>query len=61
MIWTLLTGFLVMFMSAGFALVETGFTRAKNAVHTFSMNLREPMMLSVDHAVDSANGPMNIS
>jgi Amt family ammonium transporter len=39
MIWTLLTGFLVMFMSAGFALVETGFTRAKNACHTIGMNL----------------------
>jgi Amt family ammonium transporter len=36
--WTLLTGFLVMFMQAGFALVETGFTRAKNAAHTMSMN-----------------------
>jgi len=36
--WTLLTGFLVMFMQTGFALVETGFTRAKNAAHTFSMN-----------------------
>ncbi|MFI5361228.1 MAG: ammonium transporter [Elusimicrobiota bacterium] len=39
MIWALLTGFLVMFMSAGFALVETGFTRAKNACHTIGMNL----------------------
>ncbi len=39
MMWALLTGFLVMFMSAGFALVETGFTRAKNACHTMSMNL----------------------
>ncbi|NNN05610.1 MAG: ammonium transporter [Elusimicrobia bacterium] len=39
MMWTLLTGFLVMFMSAGFALVETGFTRAKNACHTIAMNL----------------------
>lgn len=39
MVWTLLTGFLVMFMSAGFALVETGFTRAKNACHTIGMNL----------------------
>jgi Amt family ammonium transporter len=39
MTWTLLTGFLVMFMSAGFALVETGFTRAKNACHTIAMNL----------------------
>src|SRR5450755_3053725 len=39
MVWTLLTGFLVFFMSAGFALVETGFCRAKNAAHTASMNL----------------------
>ncbi|HEY7055288.1 MAG TPA: ammonium transporter, partial [Vicinamibacterales bacterium] len=31
-------GFLVMFMQAGFALVETGFTRAKNVAHTMSMN-----------------------
>jgi Amt family ammonium transporter len=37
-VWTLVTGFLVMFMQAGFALVETGFTRAKNASHTMSMN-----------------------
>jgi len=36
--WLLITGFLVMFMQAGFALVETGFTRAKNALHTMSMN-----------------------
>jgi ammonium transporter, Amt family len=36
--WTLVTGFLVMFMQAGFALVETGFTRAKNASHTMLMN-----------------------
>jgi Amt family ammonium transporter len=38
MMWTLLTGFLVMFMQAGFALVETGFTRAKNVAHTMMMN-----------------------
>src|SRR6187551_471509 len=37
-VWTLLAGFLVMFMQTGFAMVETGFTRAKNAAHTFSMN-----------------------
>jgi Amt family ammonium transporter len=36
--WTLFTGFLVMFMQAGFALVETGLCRAKNAGHTMSMN-----------------------
>src|SRR5881394_2611271 len=37
-IWTLVAGFLVMFMQAGFALVETGLIRAKNVAHTFSMN-----------------------
>ena len=36
--WTLVTGFLVMFMQAGFALVETGLTRAKNVAHTMGMN-----------------------
>jgi Amt family ammonium transporter len=39
MMWTLLCGFLVMFMQAGFALAETGFTRAKNAGHTMAMNM----------------------
>ena len=38
MVWTLICGFLVMFMQAGFALAETGFTRAKNAGHTMAMN-----------------------
>lgn len=38
-VWVLLTGFLVMFMQAGFALVETGFTRGKNAAHTMAMNM----------------------
>jgi Amt family ammonium transporter len=37
-LWVLLTGFLVMFMQAGFAMVETGLCRAKNAGHTFAMN-----------------------
>jgi ammonium transporter, Amt family len=37
-VWTLVTGFLVMFMQAGFALVETGLTRAKNVAHTMGMN-----------------------
>jgi Amt family ammonium transporter len=36
--WVLVTGYLVMFMQAGFALVETGFCRAKNAMHTMMMN-----------------------
>jgi len=37
-VWMLVAGFLVMFMQAGFALVETGFTRSKNAGHTMTMN-----------------------
>jgi len=37
-IWTLVCGFLVMFMQAGFALVETGLIRGKNASHTMAMN-----------------------
>src|SRR5512147_1232226 len=37
-VWTLIAGFLVMFMQPGFAMVESGFTRAKNAVHTMAMN-----------------------
>jgi Amt family ammonium transporter len=37
-VWTLVAGFLVMFMQAGFAMVETGLIRAKNAAHTISMN-----------------------
>lgn len=38
LMWTLLAAFLVMFMQAGFAMVETGFTRAKNVAHTMGMN-----------------------
>ena len=38
-VWTLIAGFLVMFMQLGFAMAETGFTRAKNAAHTMMLNL----------------------
>ncbi|MCB0098417.1 MAG: ammonium transporter [Caldilineaceae bacterium] len=38
-LWLLLAGFMVFFMQAGFALVETGFTRAKNVAHTMMMNM----------------------
>jgi Amt family ammonium transporter len=37
-VWALITGFLVMFMQAGFMFVETGLCRAKNASHTAAMN-----------------------
>jgi len=38
-IWVLIAGCLVMWMQAGFALVETGLTRAKNAVNICMKNL----------------------
>ncbi len=37
-LWTLIAGFLVMFMQAGFALLETGLCRRKNAAHLMAMN-----------------------
>jgi Amt family ammonium transporter len=39
LIWVLAMGFIVMFMQVGFAMLEVGFTRARNAVHTMAMNL----------------------
>ncbi len=38
-LWTLLAAFLVFFMQAGFALVEVGFTRAKNSCNILMKNL----------------------
>src|SRR5680860_712938 len=40
-VWVLVTGFLVFFMQAGFAMVETGFTRAKNAGNIIMKNLMD--------------------
>ncbi len=40
-LWTCLAAFLVFFMQAGFALVETGFTRAKNACNIIMKNLMD--------------------
>jgi ammonium transporter, Amt family len=37
-VWTLITGFLVMFMQTGFSMVEGGLSRAKNCAHTWMMN-----------------------
>jgi Amt family ammonium transporter len=37
-LWVAITGFLVFFMQAGFAILEVGLTRAKNAAHTMLMN-----------------------
>ncbi len=38
-VWIMITGFMVFFFQCGFAMVETGFCRGKNAAHTITMNL----------------------
>ena len=40
-LWTCLAAFLVFFMQAGFAMVEAGFTRAKNASNIIMKNLMD--------------------
>jgi Amt family ammonium transporter len=40
-VWTCVAAFLVFFMQAGFALVETGFTRAKNSVNILMKNMMD--------------------
>lgn len=41
MVWMLIAAFLVFFMQAGFAMVEIGFTRAKNSVNILMKNLMD--------------------
>jgi Amt family ammonium transporter len=36
--WIMICGFMVFFFQCGFAMVETGFCRGKNAAHTMTMN-----------------------
>ena len=40
-VWTLVAAFLVFFMQAGFAMLEAGFTRAKNAANIMMKNLMD--------------------
>jgi len=40
-VWTAVAAFLVFFMQAGFALVESGFTRAKNTINILMKNLMD--------------------
>ncbi len=46
-IWTLVAAMFVFFMQAGFAMVEAGFTRAKNAVNIMMKNLMDFSMGSI--------------
>ncbi len=40
-VWTMVAAFMVFFMQAGFAMVESGFTRAKNAINIMMKNLMD--------------------
>ena len=40
-VWVLICGFLVMFMQAGFAMLEAGFSRAKNVANVMMKNLMD--------------------
>ena len=40
-VWTIIAAAMVFFMQAGFALLETGFTRAKNAVNIIMKNVMD--------------------
>jgi ammonium transporter, Amt family len=46
-VWTLIAACLVFFMQAGFAMVESGFTRAKSAVNIMMKNLMDFSMGSI--------------
>jgi len=46
-VWTLVAAALVFFMQAGFAMVEAGFTRAKNAINIMMKNLMDFSMGSL--------------
>jgi len=46
-LWTLVAAALVFFMQAGFAMVEAGFTRAKNAINILMKNLMDFSMGSI--------------
>ncbi|MDD3345682.1 MAG: ammonium transporter, partial [Candidatus Omnitrophica bacterium] len=46
-VWVLVCGFLVFFMQAGFAMVEAGFCRAKNATNLMAKNVIDFVMASL--------------
>ncbi|MDY4922547.1 ammonium transporter [Frisingicoccus sp.] len=46
-VWTMVAAFLVYFMQAGFAMVETGFTRAKNAGNIVMKNMMDFVIGSI--------------
>lgn len=64
-IWLCLTAFLVFFMQAGFAMVESGMTRAKNAVNIMMKNLLDfcfgaILFWATGYAIMYSSGDANI-
>ncbi len=63
-IWLCLCAFLVFFMQAGFAMVETGLTRSKNAVNIMTKNLLDfsfgaLVFWAIGYAIMYASGDAN--
>ena len=46
-VWTMVGTILIFFMQAGFAMLETGFTRAKNAGNILMKNLMDFVIGSI--------------
>jgi len=64
-IWLCLCAFLVFFMQAGFALVESGLTRAKNSVNIMMKNLMDfcfgaVLFWAIGYAIMYSSGESNI-
>lgn len=64
-IWLCLAAFLVFFMQAGFAMVETGLTRSKNSVNIMMKNLLDfsfgaLLFWAIGYAIMYASGESNI-
>jgi ammonium transporter, Amt family len=63
-IWLCLTAFLVFFMQAGFAMVESGLTRAKNSVNIMMKNLMDfsfgaVLFWAIGYAIMYSSGDSN--
>ncbi len=63
-IWLCLTGFLVFFMQAGFAMVEAGMTRAKNSANIMMKNLLDfcfgaVLFWAIGYAIMYSSGDSN--
>ena len=54
--WVMICAFMVFFFQCGFAMVETGFCRAKNAAHTMTMNFMVFLVGAVGYFLGASSG-----